>query len=151
MEGEKITHVEQALFHFRNNFNCAQSVFSTFGPLYGLDADTCLKIACPFGGGMARLGHVCGAVTGALMVIGLSHGKGVDDGEDCKNRTYTLVLEFIKRFQEHHGSIFCSELIGYNLSNPIEYERAKAENVFTVKCENYLIASVKILETMLAL
>lgn len=148
---EKNTNGEVALSHFRNNYNCAQSIFSTFGPLFGLDEDTCLKIACPFGGGMARHGYVCGAVSGALMVIGLSKGKGVDDGEDCKKHTYALADEFIQSFQKRCGSIICKELIGCDLSNPLEYERAKAENLFVVKCENYVIASVEILEKLLCL
>lgn len=151
MEEITMTNAEHALFLFRNGYNCAQSIFSTFGPLFGLDEDTCLKVACPFGGGMACLGNVCGAVSGALMVIGLFRGKGVDDDEDCKAHSYKMVRIFIDDFQSRHGSIVCRELIGFDLCKPEEYERAKNEGIFSQKCESYVISSAEILEKMLAL
>ncbi len=146
-----MTNTERALFLFRNGNNCAQAVFSTFGPLLGLDEDTCLKVACPFGGGIARFGNVCGAVTGALMVIGLCHGKGVDGDEACKKRLYELVRNFIEQFSQRHETIICRELIGLDISRPEEYERAKKEGIFSQYCESYVISSAEILEKMLAL
>lgn len=146
-----MTNAEHAVFLFRNGYNCAQSIFSTFGPLFGLDEDTCLKVACPFGGGMACIGNVCGAVTGALMVIGLFRGKGVDDDEECKAHSYKLVQSFIDDFQTRYGSIVCRDLIECDLRRTGEYERAKKEGIFSQKCENFVISSVEILEKMLAL
>lgn len=110
-----------------------------------------MKIACPFGGGIARRGHVCGAVSGALMVIGLCHGKGVDDDEDCKQHSYDLVIKYIDEFNQQHGSIMCRTLIGRDLSNPVVYERAKLDNLFALICENYIVHAVEILEKMLVL
>jgi C_GCAxxG_C_C family probable redox protein len=150
-EEQHITNVQRAIFLFRSGYNCSQSIFSTFGPLLGLDEDTCLKIACPFGGGIARLGNVCGAVSGALMVIGLCHGKGVDDEEECKIHSYALVQNFLDTFKSQHGSIICRELIGYDISSEAGHERAKNEGIFAQKCESYVVSSAEILEKLLAL
>jgi hypothetical protein len=63
---------DKALRLFDQGFNCAQSVFVTFAPRFGLDEPSALKIAAAFGGGMSRCGSVCGVFSGALMVLGLS-------------------------------------------------------------------------------
>ncbi|MFZ5631777.1 MAG: C-GCAxxG-C-C family protein [Bacillota bacterium] len=67
--------VELAVSSFQEGALCSQALFSTCAVKLGLDRETAMKIATPFGGGMARLGETCGAVTGALMVIGLKYGN----------------------------------------------------------------------------
>lgn len=78
----------------------------------GLDHETAAKIGCGFGGGM-HVGSVCGAVTGAIMAIGLKHG-GV--GMQPSARTGKLIVEFVNRFKAIHCSIGCTDLIGVNLA-----------------------------------
>lgn len=78
---------EKAIACFRNGFNCSQSVLSAFGPYYGLNDDQCLRVACAFGAGMARRQMTCGAVIGALMALGLKHGKSLNDDESKKTNT----------------------------------------------------------------
>ncbi len=68
-----------ALEKFAEGYNCAQSVAYTFAAECGLTEDAALKLSCAFGGGMARTQEVCGAVTGALLVLGLLHGRGARD------------------------------------------------------------------------
>lgn len=67
-------HVEKSLKLFESKFNCAQSVFASFSEELGLDEKQALKIGGCFGSGM-RKGKVCGACTGALMVLGLNMVK----------------------------------------------------------------------------
>jgi len=66
---------EQALMGFGTGVDCSQAVFGEFAAQLGLDRDTALKIAAPFGGGMWH-GETCGCVVGALMAIGLKYGQG---------------------------------------------------------------------------
>ncbi len=146
-----MTNSERAAFLFRNGYNCAQAIFSTFGPLFGLDEDTCLKVACPFGGGMACLGNVCGAVTGSLMVIGLFRGRGIDEDNECKTHSYKIAQSFIDDFTSRFGTIVCRDLIDCDVTRPEEYERTKNEGIFSQKCESYIISSAEILEKILVL
>ena len=60
---------------FRSGYVCSQAVFATFSEMLGLDKETALKIANGFGGGIARKQEICGAVSGAIMAIGLKYGK----------------------------------------------------------------------------
>ncbi len=97
---------EAAASIFGQNYNCSQSVFSVFATQYGLDEKTALKLASPFGGGVARRGELCGAVTGALMALGLVHGADKPAG---KEEIYRLSQEFMRRFEEKNGSILCRQ------------------------------------------
>ena len=64
---------EQAKQNYENGFNCAQSVFAVFAEEYGLKKEQAFMIATCFGGGM-RLAATCGALTGAMMALGLAKG-----------------------------------------------------------------------------
>jgi C_GCAxxG_C_C family probable redox protein len=116
---------------FAQSFNCSQSVFSAYASQLGIDDETALKLASPFGGGVAHQGNICGAVTGALMVIGLARGSATVDKKD---EAYRMAEEFIKRFQERHGTILCRELIRYEISTPGGLEKAREQNVFNTIC-----------------
>ena len=104
--------VEQAVKTFSKGFNCSQSIFSTYAPLYGIDEKQALKIATGFGGGMARLQEVCGAVTGAFMVFGAKHGMTDPADKPSVGRTYQRARRFAERFRELHGTIICKEILG---------------------------------------
>ena len=123
--------VTTAQERFAQKFNCSQSVFSAFAPKFGIQDEIALKLASPFGGGTAHQGHVCGAVTGALMVLGLQKGSAT---LETKDETYRLAEEYIKRFKELHGSILCRELTGHDISKPGELEKAREEGVFQTTC-----------------
>ena len=80
-----MSHADKAEEYFNNNFNCSQAVFTTFATETGLDEELALKIATQFGGG-ARKGEMCGAVSGALMVLGLKYGHCHSENEEEKGK-----------------------------------------------------------------
>ncbi len=114
-----MTNSEKAVSHFRNSFNCTQSVFAAFAPQFGIPEADAFKIACPFGGGMGRMQETCGAVTGALMVIGLKYGKFDAEDKVSKEITYEKVREFSKKFNELNNSLKCRDLIGIDMILPL--------------------------------
>jgi C_GCAxxG_C_C family probable redox protein len=116
---------------FAQGFSCSQSVFSAYAAQLGIDDETALKLASPFGGGVAHQGQVCGAVSGALMALGLARGGATVDKKD---ETYRIAEEFVKRFQERHDAILCRELIGIDISTPNGLENAREQNVFHTIC-----------------
>jgi C_GCAxxG_C_C family probable redox protein len=133
-EAQGIDPVEQAASRFSSGLNCAQAVFSSHADQLGLDRDTALKVASAFGGGMARLGNTCGAVTGALMAIGLRHGTNDGDDEKAKETCYLLARRFVDEFTSRHGSIRCNTLVGHDVSVPEERAAAKEEGIFATLC-----------------
>jgi C_GCAxxG_C_C family probable redox protein len=78
-----------------------------------------------FGGGLGGNGEVCGAVVGALGVLGLRFGRGrEEEKEDPKMSAYSK--EVLQRFREivkNHGGILCREIAGVDWK---DREQAKA-------------------------
>ena len=146
-----MSRADEAKKQFEKGFSCAPSVFSTYSEQLGLEKALALKIACGFGGGIGRMGKTCGAVTGAVMVIGLKHGRADLADEESQKRTYTLVKEFVDRFIALHGSIECRELIGYDLRNSRELKSARENGVFEKKCPAFVYDAACILEDVLHL
>lgn len=146
-----MSSVEQAVSCFKEGSLCSQAVFSTFAPKLGLDREIAMKISTPFGGGMARMGEICGAVTGAFMVIGLKYGNVSDwrvkDKE--KENTYRLSAEFVNKFKSHHGSIKCKEILGCDLSTPEGRKLAEEKNLFNTLCPEFVRNAAKIVEEIL--
>ena len=144
-----MSKVEEAISCFKDNFNCAQSVLSSFSTQYGLDRDVALKLATGFGGGMGRLGNTCGAVTGAFMVIGLRYGMGLNNNNSAKEKTYEWVREFSNRFQEINEWLICKELLNCDINTPEGLEYFRQNDLFEKKCVLYVKNAVEILEKML--
>ncbi len=137
---------ETALARFRQNFNCAQSVFVAFASQLGMDESQALKLASPFGGGVARRGQICGAVTGALMALGLAQGT---DTPARKEDAYGLGQEFLQRFESRHATILCRELLDCDISTPEGRQQARERGAFTELCPLFVRDAAEIAQAML--
>jgi C_GCAxxG_C_C family probable redox protein len=133
-----------------HRLNCAQSVVSVYCEEFGLDRNLGLKMAMGFGGGMARSGNTCGAVTGAYMILGLSQRINENNARESLERTYKLIHEFNREFKAIHGTILCKELIKYDLSNPEQHAEARDKRIFVTVCPDLVQDAGKILELVLA-
>ncbi len=142
-----MTRSERALLYFKDGFNCAQSVLAVFAHDLKLPERTALMIASPFGAGMGRTQNVCGAVSGAIMVIGLRYGKGARDEDERREDAYARTARFLDLFKTAHGSINCRELIGVDLSTPESRARAHESGLFERLCAAYVRGAVEILES----
>lgn len=141
--------VEAALACFREGFSCSQSVLTTWSGEFGLERETALRAASAFGGGMAGLGEVCGAVTGALIVIGLKHGQTEAKDKEAKDRNYARVQELMARFRSRNGALLCRELLGCDLTTPEGREAAKQKGLFTERCPRFVRDAAELLEEIL--
>ena len=143
------TKPDQAVATFNKGFNCAQAVFSTYAEEFGIDQTQALKISCGFGAGMGRRQEVCGAVSGAILLIGCKHGKTVREDNAANELTYKLVREFSEKFIAKHGSISCKELLGCNLLTPEGQKFFTENNYKELKCIPYVHDASELAEAML--
>jgi C_GCAxxG_C_C family probable redox protein len=118
------------------DYNCAESVLLAAAERLRKCTPSIPCIASAFGGGMGRKGSVCGALTGALMALGLVYGrsKPTDDKEKIYGLTRALYDGFTKKF----GSPLCSELIDCDLSTADGREKYHKLNVRELKCRDYV-------------
>mgnify|MGYP001144634714 FL=1 len=140
----KTFYVEKGAKLFRQGYNCAQSVLLTMQDFWNETNPLEPKIASAFGGGIGRRGSLCGALTGGVIAIGQKYGSNNPNPEG-KGKTYSLALKFYNRFQEKHGSVFCRDLIEYDLTDPKELKKARDSNVFISKCVHFVENAVDIL------
>ena len=82
-----MTKAERARELFLEGCNCAQAVFLAFAE-EKMDRDAALKIASGFGGGMAGMRNVCGAVNGMFMAYGLLCGPADPTDRAAKAKSY---------------------------------------------------------------
>jgi C_GCAxxG_C_C family probable redox protein len=132
---------------FRDGCACSQAVLAVYGKPLGLSRKTAMKIAAGFAGGM-RLGGTCGAVTGAIMVLGLRHAPQNCDRSAGRAGVYARVVEFAKRFKGRNGSVVCRELLGCDISTPDGMSQALERNLFKTTCVKMVEDAAVILEEM---
>ena len=123
---------------------------ASFANDFGLERELALRLAGGFGGGLGGLGGACGAVTGSIMVLGLKYGKTKPEDNAAKEKTYRLVRELIRRFEERHKTILCRNLINIDLSTPEGLRAAQEKKVFATACPLFVRDAVEILEELLA-
>lgn len=105
---------DEALELFGSGFNCAQSVLGSYVERQTDEGELALKLAAGFGGGM-RMGEVCGAVTGALMVIGLREGQYKAEDKAAKEKCSRLTRDFMEEYAKRKGTLLCREILGYDV------------------------------------
>lgn len=141
------TKSERAKELFAEGYNCAQAVSAVFAGDYAIEQDEILKISCGFGGGM-RNGEVCGAVTGAIMVIGMKYGNGVANSMEVRTLCYQKTAEFTSQFRQINKSIICRELLGIDIFKADGMQKAQEANLFKTTCVDMIVNAVELLEKL---
>lgn len=133
---------EKASKRFLESMNCSQAICEVYGPSFGVPADVAGRMGTGFAGGMG-LGSECGAVAGAVAVLGLKYGP--DTG-----RTMVKVTEFIAEFRKRCGETSCSKLLKVDMGTAEGIKAAADKGLFTSVCPGYVKTAGEILDKMLA-
>lgn len=139
---------EKAITYLSNQFNCAQAVLATFSQDLGLDEEQALMLASNFGGG-ARCGQLCGAVSGALMVLGLKYGNSNSGNKEEILNSKNTSEQFNKLFCEQNKSLVCKELLGYDLSVPEQRKTIMEKSIIAETCPKMVTDAVEIVQQII--
>jgi C_GCAxxG_C_C family probable redox protein len=142
---------DRAAALFDEGFSCSQSVLMAHAERLELSRNQASGVAACFGGGMSRMGGVCGAVTGAFMVLGLHSGKRTSDDTAAEDRTREACLSLVRDFRARHGSIRCRTLIGVDLNDTEARQAAKAAGLFAQRCTSFVRDATSMAEVWVAL
>ncbi len=104
------SRAEKARELYLEGYNCAQAVALAFADLTGTDVETVKLASAPFGGGMGRLGEVCGAVSGMLMTLSFVRRRDTLDARE-KAALYNEERVIAEMFRTRAGSILCRDLL----------------------------------------
>lgn len=135
---------EKAVAVFQDGFNCAQSVLVAHAAECGLDEKNALRVAAAFGG--MNQGATCGAVTGALMVLGMRHGMSRKEDLESKKRTAEKAKAFLAAFEKQNGSTVCEKLLGCNPATPEGRQAAIEKGLFKSLCPKLVGGACELLK-----
>ncbi len=139
---------EQAKELFLEGNNCAQSVLLSFADDYGYSKELALKISAGFGGGMGKTQETCGAVSGAIMVLGIREGEKASDNNELKSGAYGSTKELISKFTDEFQTTSCRELTGCDFNTDSGNEKFKSEGVMEKICAPCIKRAVEIVESI---
>ncbi len=144
------SRVDKAVETFESGFGCAQSVFSTYADLFGMDRETALKLASPMGGGIGRMREVCGAVSAMALLAGLKDGNTNPEDEEGRERIYLLVREMSDRFRKENGTIICREVLGIlDREQSARPDKRTEEYYASRPCSRLVASAARIVEEIL--
>ena len=144
-----MSKAESAVNFFQGGYNCAQSVLAAYAADYDLSKDKALQVAVGFGGGMGRVQDVCGAISAAIVVLGLSSEFKEGDGRPKINEVYAKVHRLIDEFREKKGTIKCRDLLGCDLTSE-EGQKYFREHNLRENCWEYVRFCCELLDKYLA-
>lgn len=143
-----MTHKEKALDYFERKFHCSQAVLAAFAPECGLTEEQALKLGACFGSGM-RKGEVCGACTGALMVLGALYGQYDEADLESRLRANEVNVKMMEDFAKVNGSYICNDLLGCDVSTPEGVQYCRDNKLFTEFCPKMVANAVDVLEQII--
>lgn len=139
--------VKKTVDLFRNGLNCSQAMLTVFGEPYGIDAGTAMNLGRPLGGGMGHMAHICGALTAAVLVLGMA--KDTPEEGEARRLSQSTVQELFRRFEERHGSILCKKLLGADMSTAEGHRKIRKEKLVAKMCPVFVRDAAHILSELL--
>ena len=141
---------ERAKELFLSGYNCAQSVLLSFADDLKFSKELAQKMAAGFGGGMGKTQETCGAVTGAIMVLGMLKGEEVNNNEELKTTAYVAVQDLTREFVAAYKTTKCRDIIGCDLNTPEGAEKFKEDKIMENLCAPCVEKAVQIVENLTA-
>lgn len=143
-----MSYEEKALEVFGKPCNCGQAIMVGFAPRFGLEPQFAQSLGRSLGGGLGRMGLVCGAVSAAIILLGLAC-EAPGEERPRRDTAYQAVREFAARFRDLHGAIDCRALLGIDVGSEEGQAEARAQGLFLNRCPLFVRDSARILTEML--
>ena len=99
-----MSRADKALELREKGFNCCQCTVCAFAEELDADYKTVCKCAEALGAGMGGLEGLCGAVSGAAMVIGLKNSTANLENPNSKASSCQMSTELLAEFVKKNGS-----------------------------------------------
>lgn len=141
-------HINKAKELYEHGFYCSQAVLTAFADELGLTEKQALQVGSCFGGGMCK-GEVCGACTGALMVLGMKYGRYIAGDWDSQMKANDITVRFLEQFRKENGSYICNELLGCDIASLEGKAYAREQKLFAEFCPKMVASAVKIVEQLI--
>ena len=128
-------------------FNCAQKLVGNFCGTFGVKPSEGIRMARALGGGL-RAGEACGALVGALLIVGMKYGTAQEGDRESRALCDQKAAELSLRFRGLHGQITCRQLLGIDTSVGNNRQAAAEMGLFREICPNIVIQTIELLEEL---
>lgn len=139
MSPDETSREARALYD--NGLYCAEAVLLAVAKAQDIESDLLPALATGFCGGLSRTSGPCGAVTGAIMGLGLAYGR--DRGGESVDQAYAATRALIARFTHEFNSTDCSALLGCDLGTE-DGRRSFNEQNLSERCRGFSGAAARI-------
>ncbi len=145
---EKMTEELAGKMLDEQGYHCSQVVISHASEQFGLEKEEAMKLASGLGGGCFA-GETCGAVSGAIILLGLKYGFSAPNSKEQDQILKNKIHEFEKKFVDRCGSLTCRGLLdGLSNADPEQSKLIEERGLYS-RCKTYCAASCEILDEML--
>jgi C_GCAxxG_C_C family probable redox protein len=119
-----------------------------YGRRFGLERETALRIGAGFAGGM-RIAETCGAVTGAIMVLGLYRATAESTTAERREPVYMAVKDFMTEYERRNRTLICRDLLSCDIRTEEGMQAAKERGLFKTVCPKMVQDAAEILEVLI--
>ncbi|MFX0057569.1 MAG: C-GCAxxG-C-C family protein [Candidatus Heimdallarchaeota archaeon] len=145
---EKVKELETQLPKIKQGANCAELTLTSILDILGIDSYLFHNIAMPlaggFGGYKSEKGWqgACGALTGGCAAMGAIMGGQRKMSTEKMVIAYLKAAKYATEFEKEFGTVVCSELCGYDFSDPNDYIMYSKDKIWSKKCYKYVVWAV---------
>ena len=141
-------NISKAVQYYESGYKCSQAAFAAFAEQFDITEKQAFQIAACFGGGMCK-GEVCGACTGALMVLGMKYGQFDLHDTESREKSSAMAVKFLDEFEKRKGSYVCRDILGCDLRTDEGRNYARSNGLFRTLCPEMVRTAAEILTKML--
>ena len=134
---------EKAVAYFNEGFNCAESTLLALADFLEIECKYFPKVAGGFGGGIGKHGEICGALSGAIMALGIVFGREEARDREGKDNMYNKTDRFIQKVKKEFGYTRCRDLTGCDMLTPEGQKRMKEQNIHDKICSKLVAFGVE--------
>jgi len=98
------------------NYRCSEPVIEALQPLCPLKWDRLADVTMGIGGGFSNMGEVCGALSGAIIAIGLDLAARYRDTAVLRLHNIRFTQKLMRDFAKEFGGVRCRDITGHDIS-----------------------------------
>ena len=131
--------VDLAALKAEEGWLCSEAVLQALAEALNVSSELIPRIATGFAAGIGRSGEVCGAVSGAILGLGLKYGRNNLEETPPGRRPHWFATELIQAIKERHGAVTCAGVLGLDLKDPGDLETYYRLDHWDTPCRELIV------------
>ena len=130
--------VKRAEQYVEKGFLCSEAVLLALSEAQNITSEIIPRIATGFGAGISRHGEVCGALSGAVMGLGLRFGRSQVSETPQDTSPYKFGQTMVNLFVTRIGHIRCRDILDLDISSDEGLKKYREQRLWESKCRELI-------------